>query len=70
MKKEKKVFYYPVRRFLISNPGKTIFLISLAMLICVSGLFFAHRVRALRFEGQTGEDLITVDFSKAQGGTL
>jgi len=69
MKKEKKVFYYPVRRFLISNPGKTIFLISLAMLICVSGLFFAREVRALTFEGQTDVPLTIVNFSEDQGGT-
>jgi len=57
MKKEKKVF-------------KRVFLIGLAILICVSGLFFARHVRALKFEGQEGQDLQVLELSKQYNTTV
>jgi len=58
MKKEKKVF-------------KRVFLIGLAVLICVSGLFFARQVMALTFQGQSEYvDLEVINFIEGHGVTV
>ena len=59
MKKEKKVFHYFIERFLVFNWKKTIFLTSLAMLVCASGLFFASQIIANASAGSN-----QIDFEK------